>query len=93
MNSYLKKSLKQLLTWIDMLEAVKKYYQLCIKDCNFDRSKKKILLKAIKNIKNITFVRVKTKNYGLLTETILFKKICQRARLSMSEQETFFLQS
>lgn len=90
MKSYLKKILKQFLASIDMLEAARKYYQLCIKDCNFNRNRNKILFQAVKNIKKITFVRIKTENYDALTEAILFKEMCRRARLSMTEQETFF---
>jgi len=88
MKSKLKKILKHFLTYIGLLEAVRKYYQLCIKDCNF--RKNKILYQAAKNINKITFARVKTEKYDVLTEALLFRKMCENARLSMNENETFF---
>ena len=90
MKTYFKKFLKRFLISIGMLEAAKKYYQLCIKNCNFSRNKTKILLQALKNTKKITFVSTNLKNYNVLTEATLFKKMCQVARLSMTNQETFF---
>ena len=90
MKSYLKKFLKQFLVSIGMLQAARKYYQLCIKSCNFSRNKKKILFQAVQNIKKITFVSTKLKNYDVLTEATLFKKMCHVSRLSMTNQEIFF---
>jgi len=90
MKVYFKKFLKQFLSSIGMLEAAKKYYQLCIKDCNFNRDRNKILFQAVKNIKKITFAKIRTENYNVLTEAILFKEICKKARLLMNRQEIFF---
>lgn len=90
MKIYLKKIIKKFLISINMLGIVTKYYQLCLKDCNFSRDKKKILQKAIKNIKKITLIRVKHASYNIMTEAIFFKNMCQKAKLSMTKQETFF---
>lgn len=91
MNSYLKKILKQFLASIGILETAKKYYQLCIKDCNFNINRTKILFQALKNIRKITFIKkLRLKNYDVLSEANFFKEICQSSRLTMSEKETFF---
>ena len=60
-----------------MIEAAKKYYILCKKDCGFVKDRKKILVSALKNIHNIVFVKCKAK-HPVMREGILFKEICKK---------------
>ncbi len=91
MKAYdIKLILKKFLASIGILEAVKKYYYLCVKSSDFARDKKEILLQLIQNLRKITLVVIKTEEYDVLTEALLFKEICQVSRLSMGNQEIFF---
>jgi hypothetical protein len=87
----LKKTLKTFLSYFGLLEAARKYFNLCIKDCNFEKKPFKLLLALIRNIKKVKFIAVRNQDYNLLIEAVLFKEMCKKARLTMKEEEeTFF---
>jgi len=86
----IKDSLKTFLYYFGLLEAVRKYYNLCIKECIFERKTMKVLRFLLKNFKNIKIILVKNQNNILLKEAILFKEICKKAKLIMKEEEVFF---
>jgi len=86
----LKKPLKTFLSYFGLLEAARKYFNLCIKDCNFEKKPFKLLWALIRNIKKVKFIAVRNQDYNLLTEAVLFKEMCKKARLTMKVEETFF---
>jgi len=87
-KSMVKCIVKFILGSLYMIEAAKKYYLLCRKNCGFVKDRKKILVFALKNIHNIVFVKCKAKN-PVVREGILFKEICKKARLHVDDNSTF----
>lgn len=85
----LKKTVGGILNLLGLRIAARRYFNLCLKDNNFEYNKKGIMRKAFQNIRKIKIVTLHNWKYTELTEAILFKKMCQSARFSMAADEEF----
>jgi formate C-acetyltransferase len=86
----IKDLLKTFLNYFGLLEATRKYYKLCLKECNFEKKTVKVFWSLLKNLQNVNIIIIKNQNDILLKEAIIFKEICKKAKLAMKEEEVFF---
>ena len=86
----MKRRLKCILGYLGLLDALKFYNSICIKETQFRKDKIRRLIAAVRLLPKISLVYVPYIEDEILQEATLFKEICRKAKLNMDPSDLFF---